>query len=137
MIYWTLQLLLLAISRLVAGEQKVPFGEVEEALTPLLEAYAPGVESRHQPELPYWHLRSDGLWSIEGAEDLPLQKGGFPKMQGLRQTTGQLDSGFAKCRIRIRLSCRPLWVHSLRAIFLIHRQKTVRPWGCLILMITT
>jgi len=90
-------LLLLAISRLRAGERKVPFGRIEEGLTPLLEAYAPSVESRHQPELPYWHLRSDGLWGVEGAENLPLQKGGFPKMPGLRRTAGQLENGFADC----------------------------------------
>jgi len=88
-------LLLFAISKLVAGERSVPFGEVEEALMPLLDAYAPAVKSRHQPELPYWHLCSDGVWQVEGAEALPLQAGGFPRMHALRQTTGQLDAGFA------------------------------------------
>ena len=29
--------------------------DVEAALNPLLSAYAPPVDGRHQPELPYWH----------------------------------------------------------------------------------
>ncbi len=89
-------LLLVAIARLQHGERDVAFGEVEEALDPLLNAYAPPVESRHQPELPYWHLQSDGLWEVSGADDLPLQRGGFPRMSKLRSTTGHLAHGFAE-----------------------------------------
>ena len=54
-------LLLLAIGQLLRGNSRLSFGEVEERLSPLLKAYAPPVAARHQPELPYWHLRSDGL----------------------------------------------------------------------------
>jgi putative restriction endonuclease len=89
-------LLLVAISKLQHGERDIAFGEVEEALNPLLNAYAPPVESRHQPELPYWHLQSDGLWEVSGADNLPLQRGGFPRMSALRLTTGHLADEFAK-----------------------------------------
>lgn len=88
-------LLLLAISRLQKGERDIPFADVESALNPLLNAYAPPVASRHQPELPYWYLRSDGLWEVAGADSLPLQVGGFPQMAALRATTGHLEAGFA------------------------------------------
>ncbi|MBU1106403.1 MAG: HNH endonuclease [Candidatus Riflebacteria bacterium] len=89
-------LLLLAISKLLEGDKQIAFPEIEASLIPLLEAYAPSVKARHQPELPYWHLQSDGLWIVEGADLLPLQAGGFPRMQGLRDTRGFLDSQFAK-----------------------------------------
>ncbi len=89
-------LLLLAIAKLLRGKTSLPFDEVEAELEPLLSQFAPQVISRHQPELPYWHLQSDGLWSVSGAEFLPRQKGGFPKLAGLRQTVGGLDPAFAR-----------------------------------------
>ena len=54
-------LILYALARLNRGDQQIPFCEVEAILLPLLKAYAPPVASRHQPELPYWHLQSDGI----------------------------------------------------------------------------
>lgn len=84
-------LLLLALARLQReGRRTMPFAEVERDLGPLLDAYAPPVATRHQPELPYWHLQSDGLWSVKGAAELPLQRGGFPRMAALRKTTGEI-----------------------------------------------
>ena len=80
-------LVLLALARLKQGESHMPFKEVETALLPLLKAYAPPVRSRHQPELPYWHLQSDGLWKVDHADQLPRQMGGFPRMAALRQST--------------------------------------------------
>lgn len=82
-------LLLLAFGRLQRGEERlVSFEEVTAQLEALLLAYAPPVKARHQPELPYWHLRSDGLWEVPGGEDFPLQKGRFPVMEALRSSTG-------------------------------------------------
>ena len=46
----------------------------------LLEAYAPPVKRRHQPELPYWHLASDGIWHVHHAAELDRQASGFPTM---------------------------------------------------------
>lgn len=88
-------LLLLAIGRLIHGRRDLPFPEVERVLTPLLQTYAPAVTARHQPELPYWHLQSDGLWLLDNAADLPRQTGGFPKMSGLRTTSGRLTDDIA------------------------------------------
>lgn len=88
-------LLLVAIAKLLQGERELSFGEVESLLRPLLNAYAPPVQSRHQPELPYWFLRSDRLWEIPGDTNLPLQQGGFPQMAGLRATSGHLPEVYA------------------------------------------
>jgi len=89
-------LLLIAIAKLLQNERELPFDEVESLLIPLLQSYAPPVRSRCQPELPYWHLRSDNLWEIPEAENFPRQAGGFPKMAALRSSAGHLEAGFAK-----------------------------------------
>lgn len=53
----------------------MPFSQVKQKLGELLNAYGTP-RSRQQPELPFWHLRSDGLWEIPGAEELDKGKGG-------------------------------------------------------------
>ncbi len=88
-------LLLIAIGALIHGKRRLPFAEVEAKLTPLLRAFAPPVVGRHQPELPYWHLISDGLWKVQGADALPRQAGGFPRTSVLLRTTGQLEDDIA------------------------------------------
>ncbi len=68
-------LLLLALGRVQRGEQRmVPFSQVEKDLGDLLKAYGPPRDSYH-PELPFWHLQTDGLWEIPGGEDLEKRKG--------------------------------------------------------------
>ena len=89
-------LLLVAIARLLRGQREIPFLDASSALTPLLAAYAPPVKSRHQPELPYWHLQFDGLWHVADGEELPRQSGGFPRMSGLRRTHAHLATEFAR-----------------------------------------
>jgi putative restriction endonuclease len=88
-------LLLIAISKLLRGHRRLSFSEIEGQLLPLLTAYAPPVASRHQPELPYWHLRSDDLWDVEGASQFPRQKGGFPRLAAIRSSTGGLPDDVA------------------------------------------
>jgi len=85
-------LLLIALSELIRGRRELPYDEVEERLLPLLRSYAPPVKARHQPELPYWHLQTDELWSVEGADHLPRTRGGFPAKAALRATS----AGFPK-----------------------------------------
>lgn len=88
-------LLLVAISRLQRGQKEISFSEVKQVLEPLLYAYAPPVKSRHQPELPYWHLQTDALWEIPESKNFERQKGGFPKMGDLRRSSGHLVKEFA------------------------------------------
>ena len=85
-------LLLYAFGRLLHGEASLAFSDVEEALGSLLDAYAPPVKGRHDPALPYWYLRSDGLWDVTGADSMTLQKGKFPVMEELRNSSGGLQS---------------------------------------------
>jgi putative restriction endonuclease len=68
-------LLLLALGRVQRGEPRlVRFSEVEEKLRGLLNAYGFPRDSQ-QPELPFWHLRTDGLWEIPDGEHLDKGKG--------------------------------------------------------------
>ncbi len=89
-------LLLYALGQLRLGKKKLKFSEVKSALDPLLGAYAPPVKNRHQPELPYWHLATDGLWSVHEVDSLERQASGFPTMKALRGSTAQLSEEFVK-----------------------------------------
>ena len=95
-------LLLYALGQLRLGRKQLTFNEVKSALDPLLVAYAPPVRNRHQPELPYWHLATDGLWSVHDVDSLDRQASGFPTMKALRESTAQLSEEFAK-----QLECDP------------------------------
>ncbi len=106
-------LLLFAIAELRRGHRRLPFEAVKAALNPLLNAYAPPVASRHQPELPYWHLMTDGLWKVENAESLPRQASGFPTAAALRESAGSLPDEFAE-----RLLARPRLVHDVVSLLL-------------------
>jgi putative restriction endonuclease len=61
-------LLLLALGRVQRGERRLmAFSDIEEKLRSLLQTYGP-TRREHEPELPFWHLQSDGLWEVpEGA----------------------------------------------------------------------
>lgn len=84
-------LLLLAIAKLQKGEHRLPYPETEETLKALFRLFAPPVKHHHEPRLPYWYLRSDGLWEVSKAESLPMQeKRNFPQMKALRSTFGYL-----------------------------------------------
>jgi len=57
-------LVLLALGRLQTGaERLLPFDEVEQPLSDLLEEFGPPRKSLH-PELPFFHLQSDGIWEL-------------------------------------------------------------------------
>ena len=69
-------LLLLALGRVQRGERRlVPFSEVEKKLEGLLNTYGRPLRGDQQPELPFWHLQTDGLWEIPGGEELDKGKG--------------------------------------------------------------
>lgn len=61
-------LVLMAISRyLNGGERLIPYEEIHNKLKNLLINFGPMRKSYH-PELPYWHLQSDGLWEITNVD---------------------------------------------------------------------
>ena len=59
-------LILLALAKLQqTGEQYIPYETIDSELRNLLIDFGP-VRKRYQPELPFYHLQSDGLWKIKG-----------------------------------------------------------------------
>ena len=69
-------LLLLALGRISEGRERlVRYAELETNVRRLLKRFGPP-HGMNQPELPFWHLQSDGLWEIPGGEGLPKKKGG-------------------------------------------------------------
>jgi putative restriction endonuclease len=88
-------LLLLAIARLRQGQERLSYAEVEAALRPLLEAYAPPVAGRHSPDNPYWYLRSDGLWEVDEAPAMARTRSGYPTMAAFRASSGHLPAEVA------------------------------------------
>lgn len=88
-------LILYAIAQLQHGNRSIPFEDVKQGLDPLLLAYAPPVKRRHQPELPYWHLATDGLWIVADADRLDRQASGFPTMAALRNSTAGFPDSIA------------------------------------------
>jgi putative restriction endonuclease len=68
-------LVLWALGRVARGESRLaPYAEVDRALERLLREFGPLRRSVH-PELPFWHLQTDGLWEIPGAEHLRVRAG--------------------------------------------------------------
>lgn len=82
-------LLLMAIANLQQNKHSLAFRDAEPRLRELLKRFAPPA-NRQQPELPYWHLRSDRLWEVDNAHELARQASGFPRIAALRETTGHL-----------------------------------------------
>lgn len=65
-------LVLYALGKLQAGADRLlPFDEVEQPLTKLLEEFGPPRQSYH-PELPFNHLQTDGVWELN--EHTPLTR---------------------------------------------------------------
>ena len=55
-----------AIGRCLAGEPRLaPFAEADRALKALLRDFGPH-RARPHTEYPFWRLRKDGLWDVEG-----------------------------------------------------------------------
>ena len=65
-------LVLYALGQLQAGADRlIPFDRLEDPLSQLLEDFGPPRKSPH-PELPFYHLQSDGVWEID--ERVPLTR---------------------------------------------------------------
>jgi putative restriction endonuclease len=79
-------LVLLALARLARGEpQMAEFAEIDKPLRNLLAEFGPSsaAKTRHYP---FWHLRTDGLWKLDGpAFILNRPPGATPTLTELRQ----------------------------------------------------
>jgi putative restriction endonuclease len=68
-------LVLFALGRLQSGSPRLlPFDEIENPLTRLLEEFGPPRKSIH-PELPFYHLQADGVWEIDEQSPLTRRQG--------------------------------------------------------------
>ncbi len=78
-------LVLYALARILAGGAAMDdWNEIEPHLKDLLEEFGPSGSSasRHNP---FWHLRTDGLWQLEGPESiLARPAGATPNLGELR-----------------------------------------------------
>jgi len=79
-------LVLLALAKVVAGgAAMIDWNEVEPVLKELLEEFGPdgSGNSRHYP---FWHLKTDGLWQLDGpAEILNRPPAATPTLTELRK----------------------------------------------------
>lgn len=68
-------LVLYALAQVQAGAARlIPFDRMEEPLERMLEEFGPPRKSPH-PELPFYHLQSDGVWEIDETVPLTRRKG--------------------------------------------------------------
>src|SRR5439155_15344731 len=82
-------LILLALGRVYNGHPRLaPFSEYETPLRELLNTYNPDARAV-SPDLPFWHLQSDGLWEVVDEDGQPLRQSseplGDPPLERLRQ----------------------------------------------------
>lgn len=86
-------MVLLALGRLWRGEPAVlPFAQAEPELRKLLERFGPSSASA-SVHYPFWHLRTDGLWSLAGPKSiLDRPPGATPNLTEMREA---VSGGFA------------------------------------------
>ena len=78
-------LVLWAIGRCLRGEPRTaPYSEVAEPLVTLLRDFGPPTKTLH-PNYPFWRLRADGVWAIEGAAHVTITKSGDAHESALRK----------------------------------------------------
>lgn len=89
-------LLLLALGRLQrTGTTAMPFADVEGCLRDLLREFGPP-SSHARPEYPFFHLQSDGLWTLDKV--VPVRPRSSPSRRLLlsRDVLGQLTPSFER-----------------------------------------
>ena len=87
-------LILLALARIARGEPRmVRFDEVEGTLRQLLTEFGPSSAPK-TPHNPFWHLKTDGLWQLDGPDDfLKRPAAATPNLGELRKL--HVSGGFA------------------------------------------
>lgn len=83
--------LLYVLSKLNSGtlsENKIRYSSIEEELGELITRYGGRkTKSGPNPNLPYYHLKTSGIWTINGLENIEIGKSGSPKITELRDPT--------------------------------------------------
>lgn len=109
-------LLLWALARVQqGGSPRIHFMEVEEPLTRLLREFGPARRTYH-PEHPFWHLRTDGIWSVDRDDDLRVSEGkGSPSAGAMRRIDA--TAGFVP-QVQALLGSDPTLVRELATLLL-------------------
>ena len=78
-------LALWAIGRCLRGEERlVPYEKIALELSALLRRFGPP-RKRVNPDLPFWHLRSDGVWEVPEADRITETVSGHAHIGSLRR----------------------------------------------------
>lgn len=78
-------LVLWAIGRCLRGEPRMaPYSELAEPLGNLLREFGPPRKAVH-PSFPFWRLRADGVWALDGAAQVTVTKSGDAHEGALRK----------------------------------------------------
>ena len=86
-------LVLWAIGRCLRGEPRMaPYSELAEPLGDLLREFGPPRKAVH-PSFPFWRLRADGVWALDGAAEVTVTKSGDAHESALRAYVGEVEHG--------------------------------------------
>jgi putative restriction endonuclease len=93
-------LMLLAIARLArTGSSELAFRDVEPELRALLIAFGPPRET-YGPQYPFWHLRSDGIWTLARSEGVSTASGHISlealRERGVGRLTREIESALTR-----------------------------------------
>ena len=98
-------LVLLMLGKLLNGESIVRFEVIEDDFRKLLEQFGPASAAATR-QLPFWHLRTDGLWTLDGpSEIISRPPGASPTLTEARSLAGGFSSDVLEA-----LSGHPEWV---------------------------
>lgn len=82
-------LVLLMLGRFIRGEESARFEDIQQELGKLLERFGPAGAAASR-QLPFWHLRSDGIWVLDGpASILDRPAGASPQLSEARKLSGR------------------------------------------------
>ncbi len=82
-------LALWAIARCLRNEARLaPYDEIARELGVLLRRFGPP-RKRVKPDLPFWHLRSDGVWEVPEANRITQTSSGDAHVASLRREQAQ------------------------------------------------
>ena len=79
-------LALWAIGRCLRNEERLaPYGEIARDLAVLLRRFGRPGNKDVYPDLPFWHLRRDGVWEVPEADRIIQTSSGHANIRSLRQ----------------------------------------------------
>ena len=111
-------LLLLALGRILDEQERlIPYREIEETLTKLLQRFGRPhkLSYKPRPEYPFGRLPADGLWEIAGSEELSRTPRGELRVGELHK--GGVEGGFPE-RVYDLLRRRPELVREAAQLLL-------------------